>query len=213
MRITFASKNRLLIEALSHLLGDKGEYTIVGTLDSLEKWDNPEELEKSDVIILTEPGFGCSTVCALRKLQSLCGRTPVVLISCQHEFGSAAYLFQNAVRAVLTNDCAVEDLYRAILNASKGKPYLTPAIAQALAADFYNNKQGEVKLSAREIEIVGYIASGSRNSEIAMRMGLSEKTVSAHKSRIKARLNLRSTSEIIQYAIEHGIANFPTRSS
>jgi DNA-binding NarL/FixJ family response regulator len=214
MRIIFASKKRLLVEALSRLLGDErvGQYTIVETLDSLEKWDHPGELEESDLIILTEPGFDCSTVCALRQLHSLCGRTPVVLISCGREIRSAAYLFQHGVRAVLTKDCEVEDLYRAIKNASKGKPYLTPATVEALAADLYENNQGEAKLSEREIEVMGYIARGSRTSEIAKHLRLSAKTVSAHKSSIKVRLNLRSTSQIVQYAIEHGIADFPTRS-
>jgi DNA-binding NarL/FixJ family response regulator len=206
MHIAFASEKKLLVEALWHLLKDKGDYNILGTIDSLDEERDLRCLAESNVIILTDPGFDCSIVSVLRKLQTLSRRKPVVLVSCKLELDSAAQLFEHGVRAILTKNCDVEELHLAITNAAIGKPYLTPAIAQALAADLYNNNRTEMKLSPRELEIMGYIARGTPTSEIAKRLRLSSKTVSTHKRSIKTRLNLHSTSQIVQYAIEHGFA-------
>jgi len=200
MRIVFASEKKLLVEAISALLADCNGLDIQGRLESLQ--DVPEALKLTDVIILTEPGFNCSTICALQKLQAASQEAPIILITCKNEIQSPAILFQHSVKSILTKDCGVGDLHNAIERAGSGKPYLTHKIAQALAADFYMQRKN-ITLSPRETEILGLIAKGSQNCDIAKTLSLSSKTISAHKSNIKNRLKLRSTSQIIQYAVEN----------
>jgi DNA-binding NarL/FixJ family response regulator len=202
MRVIFASPKLLLVEAVSSLLVDCGDFDIGETLESLPESPAAPYLQSADVIILSDPGYDCSTVCALQKLQVASKGVPVVLITCKDEAQSPAMLFQYSVKAILTKDCEVADLLTAIKMAASGKPYLTPRIAQALAADFYQQRK-HIVLSPRETEILGFIAKGANNLEIAKKLSLSSKTISAHKSNIKNRLRLRSTSQIIQYAVEN----------
>ena len=202
MRIIFASTKKLLVEAVTSLLADRGDFDVWQTFESLQDISDASQLKTGDVIILTDPGFNCSTVCALQKLQRVSKGIPVVLITCKEEPLSTAMLFQHSVKAILTKDCQVDELYMAINRASSGKPYLTAKIAQALAADFYHQRKKTV-LSPRETEILGFIAKGITTNEIAKALSLSSKTVSAHKTNIKIRLRLRSTSQIIQYAVEN----------
>jgi two-component system invasion response regulator UvrY len=205
MRIFFASKKKLLIEAISALLAQHNQYSMQN-IESLTEENLFPHMEPGDVIILTEPSFECSTICALQKLQLLSNGTAVVLISCKTEIQSPAFLFQHSVKAVLTKDCEVGELHAAISMASIGKPYVTPTIAQQLADDLYHHRP-ILKLSPRETEVIGFIAKGNTTGQIAKRLCLSTKTVSAHKSSIKLRLNLGSTSEMVQYAIENNLVN------
>lgn len=206
MYIYIASTKKMLVEAITALLAEMRDCQICGTCDSLMNSQKKLQLEKSDVIVLTEPGFDCSTICALQKLQSLSRGIPVVLISCMREIKSTSVLFQHSVKAILTKECGKADLFTAIRMASMGKPYVTSTVAQALAADYYNRPKS-IRLSPRQTEVIGYIAKGNSTSEIARKLSLSIKTVSAHKSGIKSRLNLRSTSQMVQYAIENNLVN------
>lgn len=203
MRIVFASKKKLLVEAISALLADCSEVYIQEPIESLHNIQ--ETIKPTDVIILTEPGYDCSTVCALQKLHAASQDASIILITCKHEMQSPAILFQHSVKSILTKDCEVNDLHNAIKHAGLGRPYLTQKIAQALAADFYLQRE-KIILSPRETEILELIAKGSQNCDIAKTLSLSSKTISAHKSNIKNRLKLRSTSQIIQYAVENELA-------
>jgi DNA-binding NarL/FixJ family response regulator len=204
MRVLFASTKQLLIEAMAALLSEFSDADVGGTIDSLNELPTDLYLGPGDVIILTEPAFDCSTICALQKLASVWKDIAVVLVTCKDEHDSPVSLFQNSVKSILTKECQVGDLYMAITRASLGRPYLTQKIAQAVAADYLSSKR-EIKLSPRETEVLGFIARGRTTTEIATRLSLSAKTVSAYKSNIKTRLNLRSTSQMVQYAIEHDI--------
>jgi two-component system invasion response regulator UvrY len=203
--IVIASTKRMLVEAVAGLLSERCNDFIFSILESLEDDSKFPQLNRGDIIILTEPGFRCSTVCALQKIQSLSRGTPVVLITCKGDVDRPSFLFQHSVTAILTRECQASDLYAALKMAACGRPYVIPTVAQALAKDFYDGRQ-KIKLSPRQIEVIGFIARGSRTSEIAERLSLTAKTISAHKCSIKTRLNVRSTSEIVQYAIEHNLA-------
>jgi DNA-binding NarL/FixJ family response regulator len=205
MHIFIASKKKMLVEAISYLLAEHSHYS-TDNIESLTDDKLFPRMGEGDVIILTEPGFECSTICALQKLQMLSNGTPVVLISCEKEIQCPAPLFQHSVKAVLTKNCEVSDLDAALAKASIGKPYLTPSIAQSLANDLYYRRPA-FKLSPRETEVIGFIAKGTSTGEIARKLCLSTKTVSTHKSAIKLRLNLASTSEMVQYAIENNLVS------
>lgn len=204
MKIFFASTKKMLIEAISCILSDLAEVDIAGTINSLAEPPGNPVPSAGDVIVLTEPGFECSTICALQKLTSFCKGIAVVLVTSKDEHDSPTALFRYEVKSVLTKECGAKDLHTAVLRASAGKPYLTQKIAQAMAADYLNCKRNIV-LSPRETEVLGFIARGKKTSEIAKRLCISVKTVSAYKSNIKNRLNIHSTSQMVQYAIEHDI--------
>jgi DNA-binding NarL/FixJ family response regulator len=203
MRIFFASTERLLVEGIKLLLADKGGYEFGETFESLDDIANGPRFKLDDVIILTEPGFKCSTMYALRKLQSSGPGTPVVLITTKNRLRGVALLFRYSVRAILLEDCRVVELCAALKTVSTGQAYLTPGIAQAVATTLYRDGPRKIDLSLREIEVLGFLVKGTKIKDIAKELSLSAKTVSSHKSNIQHRLNLRGTSEIVQYAIEH----------
>jgi DNA-binding NarL/FixJ family response regulator len=71
--------------------------------------------------------------------------------------------------------------------------------------DTDHTKLPHEKLTNREYEILCMLGSGKRLKDIATELSLSPKTISAHRSHILEKLNLKTTGELIRYAIEHRI--------
>lgn len=97
----------------------------------------------------------------------------------------------------------VEEYRRLAHEASKPR-HATPTIPAALAATEANQA---AMLSHREVQVVELVAAGLTTPEIAQQLHLSPKTVSRHRERIMQKLNVRSSVELVKFALRSGIAN------
>jgi DNA-binding NarL/FixJ family response regulator len=121
---------------------------------------------------------------------------------------------QFAVRALkagasgyVAKDSASERLVEAIRKVIRGGRYVSAALAEKLAADLGRDVSPvphEI-LSDREFEVMRMIAEGKTTTAIADLLSLSVKTVSTYRVRILEKLQLETTSELIRYAIDHGL--------
>ena len=107
---------------------------------------------------------------------------------------------------IMKNDLT-DNIVKAIRTILSGMLYLSDKITSRLLNNIANENIGDDEamiktLSNREFEVFRYIAAGLKSSDIAREMNISVKTVEAHKLNIKARLNLRSGTELIKFAIE-----------
>jgi DNA-binding NarL/FixJ family response regulator len=116
--------------------------------------------------------------------------------------GASGYLLKRA---------AVSELVTAIRETLKGRSYLTPLITQE-ALHFFLEKQSESvtaqgELTPRQREVLQLVAEGRSMKQIASILHVSPKTAAFHKYRIMDQLGLRTTAELTQYAIKHGIVS------
>jgi two-component system response regulator NreC len=105
---------------------------------------------------------------------------------------------------------APDDLVSAIRVISRGDIFLYPTLARVLVREYLQHADGEraastPQLTAREIEVLTYIAEGFTNREIAEALCISVKTVDRHRENILEKLNLHSRVELVKYAIEKGL--------
>lgn len=120
----------------------------------------------------------------------------------------------------LTKQAASEELVQAIQTVAAGNIYLQPALARWLLDDYQrlatgklpSSKPGESVvglhvLSQREREVLELLAQGLNNAEMGEQLGLSPKTISRHRERIMAKLNLHSRTELVKFAIRTGLAS------
>lgn len=104
------------------------------------------------------------------------------------------------------NEQTVSALADAIRTVQTGQRYLSPAV-HAMHLSLRNNPESFDKiLSAREQGLLGLFGRGLTNEEVASQVGLSELTVRNHRCRLMAKLNLRTSPELIRYALEKGFA-------
>ncbi len=114
-------------------------------------------------------------------------------------------------RGFLLKDTAEEDLVRAVRVAAQGKPFFSPAIAQALLEDYMRNLQQRNQqdsyslLTDREKEVLQLLAEGRSNKDVAQLLNLSVYTVETHRTRIMQKLNLHNTAELVLYAVRKKI--------
>ena len=122
---------------------------------------------------------------------------------------------QYAVRALktgasgyLTKSSAPEELISAVIKVSNGEKYITAGIAEIITHNFFYGagEQPQELLSARELEVIKLLATGHKLNGIAELLMLSPKTVSTYRSRILEKLNLKTTAEIIRYALSNNLA-------
>jgi DNA-binding NarL/FixJ family response regulator len=133
-----------------------------------------------------------------------------VLILTMHK--SRDYLYYaisaGAEGYVLKED-ADTDLFSAIERIRKGKTYISPILSEELTDDLVQVCRGKHKipsdhLTPREREVVKLVAEGKTNKEIAHLLFVSVRTVEKHRANIMKKAKLKTTSELIKYAIEKG---------
>lgn len=121
------------------------------------------------------------------------------------EAGASSYLLKSYQE---------NNLIEAIRTVYKGEAYLFPNATKSLLEEYMQiAKQSEdnqmEKLTSREQEILSFIALGYTNQEVADQLYLSIKTIESHRSNIMEKLNLRTRSDLVKYAMKNGYLDFP----
>jgi Response regulator containing a CheY-like receiver domain and an HTH DNA-binding domain len=107
----------------------------------------------------------------------------------------------------ILKDHRPEDVLEAIVDTYYGKPHLNPNVAKGLFRELRQQTQSPIDqlLTARELEVLRWIAQGEPNKKIALSIGVSESTVFSHVSHMLRKLNLSNRSQLALYAVRHGI--------
>jgi DNA-binding NarL/FixJ family response regulator len=111
--------------------------------------------------------------------------------------------------AFLNKDTGKEELLKAIDKVTRNEKYISPEISKSLfihlADRSVNTADVDKHLTAREIEIIQYIAEGLTNTEIARKLCLSIVTVDTHRKNMLAKLRLKNTASLVKYAADHNL--------
>jgi DNA-binding NarL/FixJ family response regulator len=107
---------------------------------------------------------------------------------------------------VLKSDGA-QDLFSAVSALSIGRSYLSKAISESLVAQLMRGEAQAASgaLTHRERQVVQLVAEGMINKQIAPKLGISIKTVETHRANVMQKLNIRTTAEVVRYALRNRI--------
>jgi two-component system invasion response regulator UvrY len=160
-----------------------------------------------DVILLDISLPGRSGLEILGEVKKIARTTAVLMLSIYPEEQYAIRAIKLGASGYLNKASAPEELIEAIIKVSEGGRYLTPSLAESIAINFFNDVDIPLheKLSIRELEVITLLAEGKTLSNIATDLSLSPKTISTYRERILSKLNLKTTSDIIRYAIKEGL--------
>jgi DNA-binding NarL/FixJ family response regulator len=112
---------------------------------------------------------------------------------------------QAGATGYLLKDAAATEVAAAIRAAHQGEMHLAPAVARRLAESLRASKQPIEPLTEREREVLGLVAQGKANKEIARQLEISERTVRTHVSSILGKLGLVSRTQAALYALREGL--------
>lgn len=202
-RVLVADDHRILAEGLRALL--EPEFELVGIVgDGRELVAAGKELRPDAIVAdITMPSLnGIEAAGQLRQA----GVTAKVVFLTMH--GDVAYarraLEAGAVGFVLKHSAPTE-LVTALREALRGRTYVTPLIAGELLHSYQGGHAQPQELTGRQREVLQLCAEGLSAKEVAAVLKISKRTAEFHKARLLETLGLRSTAELVHYAIRNGI--------
>ena len=148
---------------------------------------------------------------AARQIRKAHPQTKVIFLTMHPDAAYATEAFRAGASGYVLKNSAASELVAAIQEVLKGRTYLTPRVAKE-AIESWVQAPGQreapsASLTSRQREILQLVAEGKSAKEIAAILNISPRTVEFHKYRIMEVLGLRTTAELTQYALKHGIVS------
>jgi DNA-binding NarL/FixJ family response regulator len=217
LRILVADDHELVRRGIRGLLRARRGWTVVGeALNGREAVEKASSL-KPDLAILDISMPDLDGLQATRQIREEVPTTKVIVLT-MHDSDQMVrrVLDAGALGYVLKSDLATQ-LVKAVKQVSAGKQFLTPRISDMVLKGFLKtgnqvDKTGHSQAgpTPREIEVIRLLAEGKANKEIAVKLGITVRTVETHRAKIMLRLGLHSLTELIHYAIRHKIFTAPS---
>ena len=207
--VLLADDHAVVVEGLASLLGR--DFALVGTVtDGAQLLEAARRL-RPDVIVTDVAMPGMSGLEALRRLKADAIPAKVIFLTMHADAQLAADAFRAGAAGFVVKHAAGEELIAAIQTVLGGGTYLTPELSQdVLTTLAEGGPSAGATLTPRQREVVRLIVDGRTMKEIAVALGLSPRTVETHKYEMMQALGLRTTAELIRYALEHGLTT-PSR--
>lgn len=205
-RILLADDHVLMAEALQHLL--QTDFDVVGRVSDGRALLKAAAELRPDVALVD---IGMPLLNGLDAGEQLKTQYPdikVIYLTQSHEPRFAVEAFRRGASGYLLKESAASELTAAIREALRGNSYVSPLIAKGMinyTADPAAEPQTLRELSSREREVLQLLAEGKSMKEVAAVLDISPKTVEFHKYRIMEHLGVRTTAELVQYAIKIGL--------
>ena len=212
--IVVADDHEVVRTGFAALLDTQQDFTVVGTAaDGIEAVRVCQE-QCPDVVLMDVRMPAMDGIEATRQVAGPDGGIPRILILTTFDLDEYVY---DALRAgasgFLLKDVTAERLFDAVRVVAAGEALLAPTVTRRLIGEFARmrpNQAGKTTaaldaLTPRETEVLMLIAEGLSNTEIAIRLVVTEETVKTHVSRILAKLGLRDRTQAVVTAYESGL--------
>jgi DNA-binding NarL/FixJ family response regulator len=201
-----ADDHTILVEAFRKLL--EPHFEVVGTVsDGRALLETAPQL-KPDVIIVDIGMPLMNGLEAASRLKELIPAVKLIFLTMNEDPDLAVEAIRQGASGYLLKSSAASELIRAIQMSLKAKPYVTPKIARLMHRAFINNPRPRARaktLTPRQREVVQLLAEGKSMKEVADVLNVTPRTVAFHKYRIMEELSLKTTADLIQFAIKSRI--------
>ena len=208
LRIFLADDHEVIREGLRLLVNSQPDMEVVGeAADGREAAARVGEL-LPDVAVLDISMPELNGLQATERLKQHCPQVKILTLTRHADDGFVQQLLKAGADGYVLKQSASGVLLAAVRAVASGGTYLDPSVAGKIVGGFARSraKPGDTpaQLSDREREVLRLIAWGHSNKEIAAQLGISVKTVEAHKANAMQKLDMRGRTDIIRYAILQG---------
>jgi two-component system invasion response regulator UvrY len=208
MRVLIADDHAVVRRGLKEILADEFETLSVGEAQDAQDILRLVREQEWDVIVLDISMPGKNGLEVLKELKQLLPQTPVLILTTHSEELYAIRGLRAGAAGYMTKESAAEHLIEAVRKVTRGGRYITPALAEILAANVVGNleKPPHETLSDREHQVLCMIASGKTVGQIAHQLSLSVTTISTYRARILEKMGMKTNAELTHYAISNKLA-------
>ncbi|HEY0826013.1 MAG TPA: response regulator transcription factor [Ramlibacter sp.] len=210
VRLVLADDHAIVREGLKRIVADVQDFQVVGeAADGAEVMKAVRELD-FDVLVLDLSMPGRSGMELIKLVKAEKPRLRILVLSMHQEMQYAVRAIKSGASGYLTKESAPAQLEQAIRKISGGGAYISAEVAEQLALGAMpggGESLPHENLSDREFEVFRLLVAGEAVSDIAAKLNLSVKTVSTHKANLMQKLGLSNQTELVRYAIKHGLAD------
>jgi DNA-binding NarL/FixJ family response regulator len=201
-RLLLADDHAIVAEGLSKLLST--EFEVVGTVSDGSQLIEAATRLRPDVIVTDLSMPEVSGLDALRRLRAEGIDVKVVFLTMHEDARLAGAALRAGASGYVLKHAPGEELIRAIREALHGRVYLTPLLAEKVAAALTEPAAIGGKLTQRQQEVLRLVAEGRTMKQVAAAMHISYRTVETHKYEMMQALGVKTSAQLIRYALDHG---------
>ncbi len=213
IRILIAEDHRIVRDGLRMLLQGEPDFEVVAEAETGREAVARTKEHRPDLAILDISMPDLSGLEATKLIKTESPETQVLILT-MHE--SDEYFFralQAGASGYVLKKAATQDLIAAAHAVARGEAFLYPSVAKKLIGDYVQRfesgaeETGYSSLSERERGVLLLLAEGLSNQEIADRLSITQSTLQTHRAHILDKLGLRTTADLIKYAVQHGLVS------
>ena len=205
-RVILADDHTLLLEAFQKLLAEDCEI-VAAVSDGRALLDATERL-RPDVVVVDIAMPLLNGIDAARHIKQTLPDTRIIFLTMNEDPDLAAEAFRGGASGYLLKRSAASELRTAIREVMKHRSYVTPLVTEGLMGSMlqgHDARREAHDLTARQREVVQLVAEGRSMKEVGHILNITPRTVAFHKYRIMEQLNIKTTAELIQFAIRQHI--------
>lgn len=209
IRLLICDDHVIVRQGLKQILADAPDLSVAA-----EAGDGPEAIRRVregdiDVMLLDIALPGRDGLDVLKQLSQECPKLAVLIVSTYPEKQYALRCLRLGAAGYLNKGADPDELITAIRKVAQSRMFVSPAVAEALAAAMRKDtgQPPHETLSQREYQVFTLIATGKSLSEIAVQLSLSLNTISTYRSRVMEKINTHNDVETALYAVRHQLTN------
>ena len=210
IRTVLVDDQELVRAGLKRILSEKHGFDIVGECDDGDGVVDLVAATRPDLVIIDvrmKRVDGATATAALRRLDEA---PPVLVLTTFDDDDVLSAALRAGAAGFQLKAAPAEDLIRAAREVASGNAWLDPAVTERVLSTYRRTAPAPStptpELTPRELDVLGLVAQGLTNGEIATRLYVSEATVKTHLAHIFTKLDLRDRAAAIIYAFDTGIA-------
>ena len=205
-RIVLVDDHPMFREGLIEVLGRENDLAVCGEAADRHEALRVIETGKPDLAIVDLSLHDSSGLELIKDIKAQFPKVAVLVVSMHEESLYAARALQAGARGYLTKQRATRHLVDAIRRVANGEIVASEELTQMVLSLVAGRRPAEAiaslpKLSDRELEVLQLIGQGFNNHQISERLHVDTSTVDTYRARIKEKLNLKDSTELLQYAI------------
>ena len=203
IRIVIADDHPVVRDGLCGMLESQPDFEIVGqAADGAEALRLAVEL-KPDLVLMDLRMPVVDGVTATRQIKVSQPGIQILVLTTYDSDADILPAIEAGATGYMLKDASRDSLYRAVRAAASGEPVFAPSVSRRLIGRM--RSPAEEKLSSRELEVLGLVAGGASNSDIAGQLNISQATVKSHLIHIFEKLGVSDRTAAVTLALQRGL--------
>lgn len=206
IKVVLVDDHDIIRSGLKRLLEINKNIEVIAEADHGEEAYHIYSQHLPDVVVMDISMPGMGGLEAARRIMKRYPSAKIIIFSMHETSAYAMQALKAGIKGFVTKSEVAEDLKTTILEVARGKVFLSPKIAQAIALQTLSGENDPFhQLTSREFEVFRLLAEGKRVENVADILNISQKTVANYYTIIRQKLNVSSPVEMVRVAIRHGL--------